>query len=469
MAVVYDLKREIEARTGIKIEDQGLSVDSFPDEMPLQFVAEHLDGTPILLFNLGKSTPAPKKVPERRIEPPGPAPMWLDEDDHGFNPYMRGNTKINTNANAKYNIGTTITPNDFRKLLDLVEIDSDLFTQQFEYQYSLIHPNFTGGPFSEFYQKRCVQQKEILYLSLHPADDTKYTDARSFKNLILTNPMVCECFKTIGVGCWVGEVSDEIAATYKQVFGTGIKYPFMALVGHIGNQFTILDFHNEGIVAVELVEKIQNAMSEYARIVNKLEQEELRRATERMEVEEQDREFKETQRRDAEQAERTRKEKEAEAREKEEAKQQQEDMEKLQEAIRASQRFSLEDARNDALAKFAALPPEPARTSVPKPARIGMRLPDGSRIDRFFSTQAPFQQVLDWVSGVVATKLTEQNFLDDNSPPLDSSGLVVPWTISAYELVLNSPQKSLSCDNAQETLEALQLIPQAMLFLQRKN
>jgi hypothetical protein len=77
---------------------------------------------------------------------------------------------------------------------------------------------------------------------------------------------------------------------------------------------------------------------------------------------------------------------------------------------------------------LAALAPEPKEG---KNATIAIRLPDGSKIQRKFPVSDPFSNVLVFVEGTVASRLTDENFLDDKSSLENTE--VVPWTIASYE------------------------------------
>lgn len=49
-----------------------------------------------------------------------------------FHPFLDGRTAIGTNPNAQFGIGSSITSNDFQRLLDVCETDAELFTHNFE-------------------------------------------------------------------------------------------------------------------------------------------------------------------------------------------------------------------------------------------------------------------------------------------------------------------------------------------------
>lgn len=99
----------------------------------------------------------------------------------------------------------------------------------------------------------------------------------------------------------------------------------------------------------------------------------LRKEQQRLEVQEQDRKFKEAELRDAE------------------LQRQKHEDKMIVEATQASKKHEIVSARNKALQRLADLPPEPLRTSVPRPIKIGVRLPDGSKVERFFVSNAKFQ------------------------------------------------------------------------------
>lgn len=66
------------------------------------------------------------------------------------------------------------------------------------------------------------------------------------------------------------------------------------------------------------------------------------------------------------------------------------DMKDLALIIQESKKASIAQARHDILDRYRQLS-EPAPDSIPKPVRVGLRLPDGSRLNRLFSPNSKFE------------------------------------------------------------------------------
>jgi len=336
---------------------------------------------------------------------------------------------------------------DMLSFLEGCEIDTDFVTQTFECKFGETHPDWVGGSFSEFYQQHCVIGKKVIFVSLHPTE--QHTEDTFFKSLVLSNRLVKNYFASSGIPYWIGEVSPEQEAYYYQSFNKKLRYPYQALIVQKGSTFTILDTKEDTLPPVQFIEWLKSQLSSHALYLERLRLEEVRKETERLEVAEQNRKFKESETRDVE----IQRKKDEDA--------------EMSEITQISKKYAVAGARKHALSKLDELPPEPPRNSTPRPYKIGIRLPDGSKIDRFFPPDAKFQVVLDWVAAKIAEKLTDDTFLDDTSPSLDAPGAVIPWTITAYRLVLSFPRKSFSSADSQSSLESLDLGPQAMLFLER--
>jgi len=76
---------------------------------------------------------------------------------------------------------------------------------------------------------------------------------------------------------------------------------------------------------------------------------------------------------------------------------------------------------------------------------------------------------LDFLSGIIAERLNDDNFLSDNSPPIDSDEEPIPWSISDYELVINSvPKEIFGVEHSTKTLKELGL-KRSLLNMQRKE
>jgi len=453
---IFDLKKAIEQKTGVQTEFQNLLFDiqDLQDDIPLSFL-DLSPEVPVLLLNDGP-THSPLGVDAHFPSTLASADQtWAAQSyspPEPFQPFLSGTTRVSTNPTSfqQLTVADSLMPDDFRKLLDICEVDVDDFTQRFEQNYGTVHPLFHGGPFSEFYQQQCVVEKRVIFLSLHPS--LPVPQDNFFKSHVLANQVLTNCFNMLSMPYWVGEVTLPIEQTFEQIFSTKLQYPFMALIANIGGSFNVLDFHNSGIIAKELIDKLERGHNNYRLIQEKQQRNEAILNAEREQIQDQNRRFQEAELRDTQ------------------AHRKKVDDEKIATITAASKRTALADARTDALLKGASLPVEPSPSqALPKPFKLGVRLPDGSKIDRYFVPTDLFQVVLDWVSFQVANRLTDDTFLDDRSPPLDGDQPVVPWTIDAYELVLNYPKKALSELHANTSLSQLGLGSQAMLFLQRKS
>jgi len=147
--------------------------------------------------------------------------------------------------------------------------------------------------------------------------------------------------------------------------------------------------------------------------------------------------------------------------------QKQEDIEMAQVST-ASKITTLQDVRKAAIDLAKQLPPEPDSKSIPKPVRIGIVLPDGTKKQRSFSPQQTIEAIFNWVRGEIAIRLTDETYLDDKSPPLDSPGEpVIPWTIDAYELVSSFPKLSFTINDVKKTISESGLGGGGLLLLQK--
>jgi hypothetical protein len=361
-------------------------------------------------------------------------------DDQDYHPYLDGRTAIGTTPHAQFGIGSSITSNDFQRLLDVCETDAELFIHLYEEKFGLVHPDFLGGPFSTFYQANKNSKKPIIIMIQNQAN----TDNVFFNSLVISNPQLVKYIKDTDVKFWVGEMNAETEKTYKTIFGTPMKYPFCAIVGNVNNNFTVIDFVNDLCTFNDLMKRIGKAAAHIENEIEKKRREAEMRDNERKIREEQNELYQRSQRED---------------RMKEEQKQEEEEMAIVSSA---SKQTTLQECRKYALDAAANLPKEPDAKSVPKPTRIAVTLIDGTRVQRFFDQNCKLESVFIWVSGLVAERLTDETFLDDKSPPYDSIGeAIIPWTIEAYELVLAQPKKTFNMNNdAKSTLLEVGLAPQ---------
>jgi len=458
-ANVGDLKNRIQDRTNLIPSKQQLVLSSdfdITDDIPL--IALGIE-EPVLLLEkeVPRSTQSPQiSRPVQRSTNSNsgysshqtsimgniPHMYYQQHNQGGYNnyydyePYLDGRTRIVTNPHSQFGIGSSITSNDFQRLLDLCETDSELFTHNFEQKFGGIHPPFICGPFSEFYQANKNSKKPII-INIHGPG----TENTFFCSLLLSKPEVVRCIKELEIKFWVGEMSKENECHYQSVFGVPIKYPFLAVVGNIGNNFTVIEFVNELCPFNELISKLTKATNHLAAEIESRRLEAQARENERRVLDEQNKLFQQSQRED--------KMKEI---------QKQEDAVMAQ-VTTASKLSTLQDMRRSAIEMAAKLPPEPDAKSVPKPVRIAVAFPDGTRKQRSFSAEQKLDAIFIWVRGEIAGRLTDQTFLDDKSPPFESLEPVIPWTIDSYELVSNYPKKSFSIRDADSTLTQCGLAP----------
>jgi len=241
---------------------------------------------------------------------------------------------------------------------------------------------------------------------------------------------------------WVGKVTKDIEKQFHSVFGVPMPYPFVALVGNINSTFTVLELIKENMLANELIAKLGVGINAYKRHLQKEKEEENKRKIQRLLKEEQNLAF---QRSLAEDAEKERRKKEEEEK-------------------KSINLVFLSEARNAVLQTWSMLPPEPDNKFI----RVGIRLPNGSRVERKFAPQNTLQLVYDFAAGSIANDLTDETYLDDFSPTLDSEQTIIPWSIQKYELVQNYPKTTFGLKDADKSLAEFNLGGQTMLFLQRK-
>jgi len=474
-ANVGDLKNKIKERTGVEPSRQqlvwgtGISDEEITSDIPL--VAMGLEDA-IMLFE----KPLPQASPVNR------QPSFQRENyqpDHGafhfqtqqtsffgnlhqstfnnnntnynafshdyddFQPYLDGRTTIGTTPHAQFGIGTSLTSNDFNRLLDVCECDSELFTYEFEEKFGVIHPAFYGGPFSTFYQANKDSKKPII-IYIHSRDNT---DAVFFSSLVLANPEVVKCLKELDINFWVGEISKDNEKVYKSIFGQPIKFPFLAIVGNINN-FTVIDFINELCPHKEFIKRVTTAATKLQNELEKKRREKEMRENERRIKEEQNELYQRSQRED---------------KLKEQQKQEDEEMAIVS---TASKQTTLQECRKTVLEAAANLPKEPDVKSIPKPVRVMVALPDGTKKARYFNQNDKLELAFIWVSGLIAERLTDETFIDDNSPPIDSIGqAVIPWTIDSYELVSSFPKRSYTIKDKNSTFLEVGIAPQGCLLV----
>jgi hypothetical protein len=410
---VYDLKKAISERTGVAPANQQL--DGFA--MPAH---ELTDDLPLLALDV---------MPMH--------PLLLRQ----FKPVIK-----NVTANLQTEKTHDLTLEDFTALWDTAAVDGDAFTAQFEEMYGPVHPTFRGGQYSEL--TKFLRTRHRLCVVLLDADLKLHQELLEFYSQTITSESLAQLLDTNFV-TWVGQVDLEKELEFQQLFGEPLKFPFLAVIGYIDNTLTLLTTHQgQQIGPDELMGKLIELLDIYGPNLEKAKQRNAEADRKRMEVEEQNRAFEESLLADR------RKEEERIAEE------------KKQQAQYTSGLTRVKQARELALTKLQTLPAEPAPGV--KAATVQIRLPDGTKLQRKFPADALFQVVRDYTEGSVAQLLQDTTFLDDSTPDLHASD-VRPWSIGNYEFVNNFPKKRFDDSALTQSLAALGLAPQGMLFLQEKN
>jgi len=328
---------------------------------------------------------------------------------------------------------------DFSIVLDEAAVDAVEFTSNFEKTYGTVHPIFTGGRYSDA-SKVVKTNFQLMVVNIH----AEYEENIDFCKTTLSNPGLAQ-FLAEHFTYWIGFIEKTRVTDFSLLFGLPIKFPFLAIVGYIEGSMSVLDVIQGLIGADELMVKLYTFIDTYQPILDKAKRIAQEAAVQRQLIEEQNLAYTKSLEED---------------REKERIKQE----EKRQKEQEVAGRLAIiAKARANALERFAALPPEPSPEN--KPTTIAIKLTDGSRIQRKFSPDTPFQSVFDFIEGVVATRLGDTTFLDDGAPSLDNPD-AKPWTIHKYELVSNFPRRTYTVRDASMSLKELDLVPQSMLFLQ---
>jgi len=277
-------------------------------------------------------------------------------------------------------------------------------------------------------------------------------ETKDFCSIALTGDPLAKFLEDEQIPFWVGKVTREHERQFQTVFGVPMPYPFVALVGNITNSFAIIELiASENMPSLELVKRLNKGIATYKRHLHKEDEEEHLRQIQRQITEEQNRAFQRSLNEDAQ---------------KEKRRKMQEETKQTSTVIKL---VILQEARRAALKGRDDLPPEPdVNDKNVKSVRVGIRLPDGSRVERRFFASCTLKMVFDCAAGAVANSVSDENFLDDSSPPLDSEQHVIPWSIEKYELVQNYPKRSFGLHEGSKPLSELNLDSQTMLFLQRK-
>jgi len=159
-----------------------------------------------------------------------------------------------------------------------------------------------------------------------------------------------------------------------------MPYPFVALVGNINGSFTVLELISETMLSDELITRLNKAINIHKRNLQREVDKEKQRQLQRLIKEEQNAAFQMSLAED-EEKERRRKEKE----------------ETIQET-RSIKLLILAEAREAVLRSYSDLPPEPDAAN--KSIRVGIRLLNGSRVERRFAPENTLKLVFDFVSGL---------------------------------------------------------------------
>jgi len=227
---------------------------------------------------------------------------------------------------------------------------------------------------------------------------------------------------------------------FESSFKVKLVNPFVALVGFQHNRLHIFDIITDLLFVTDFINLLQKHMDTYRRYLREEKSKEWERQQRTLLTQEQNVAYQKSL-------------------EEDHSKQIQKKAEKEH---LTDQLSLLSTARQVAIQKISELPPEP---KLPPLIRIAVRLLDGSRVERKFSPSDTLQMLFDYVGGSLAEKMTDENFISSNSPPLGGPSSVIPWSISNYGLTLNYPKRVLPYTECSKTFEELGLKDQLMCFL----
>jgi len=175
-ANVFDLKRAIQEKTGVKEENQTLfglemSMQDLTNDLPI-FALGITSGQQLLLINDAPvtkvSSPEKKQSTSASYNPPTSPYSYSSYDDVDISSSKPSTTPGDRTAFPvpRLEIGRFLNLNDFKRLLDLVATDEDEFTSFFEIKYGVLHPSFIGNQFTTLFED-CKAKKRLMIVFLY--------------------------------------------------------------------------------------------------------------------------------------------------------------------------------------------------------------------------------------------------------------------------------------------------------------
>jgi len=429
---VYDLKRLICEKTQVKEELQ-YWIGEF--EIPYEYFSDDL-GITALGINHIMLVEQDNKVEMGEVRDSYKPPPTIPVTN-----ISNVNLDPNNQENSNFNVA------NFVNFMDTCgDHDEQHFTQFFESKYGVIHPNFTCGSFNQAFNAIMPEpMNRFILINLLNFDRFENFD---FCSLVLSDKGFRDFIDTYHIMYYVGLLNENLEIKYKHIFGKILVYPCIILITYYKKTLTIIESIHESLTAIELENNIRKNILEFRERFNEEIAEEMRRENNRNLVREQNQAYQHSLETD--------KLKEKQKKEEEDLKV--EKIERKRKMVREKRLLALEALSN--------LPPE---TQEKQQSTIIIRLLDGSRKERKFPLESLFQDVLIFVSGIIAERLNDDNFLSENSPPIESEQEPIPWSISDYELVINSvPKETFGIEHTTKTLKELGL-RRSLLNLQLKG
>eukprot|EP01125_Pyxidicula_operculata_P005055 TRINITY_DN1854_c0_g1_i1.p1 TRINITY_DN1854_c0_g1~~TRINITY_DN1854_c0_g1_i1.p1 ORF type:complete len:543 (-),score=142.79 TRINITY_DN1854_c0_g1_i1:124-1752(-) len=338
------------------------------------------------------------------------------------------------------------------------DIDTDIeqFEYKFEKTFGETHPIFRGGYLNQLLEV-CKIEKSLCIVNLQGSD----LETRDFNSLTLSKANLSDYLLKNNIPFWVGEISQQKEKEFIKTYGKRIKFPFLAVLGYSKGRITVIKQISETLVLKQLILLLQDAVSQYQQILIEEEQRELEQQERRDIREEQNMAYQRSVALDL-------------------AKHKAQQDEKL---LIEQRKSLLIESRLLSIKKKDTLPVEPPKQQQQQQQQkdengntiyvilIAIKLPNGSRIDRRFTSDTKLQFVFDFVESIVAERFTDETFLDDKSAQIeDVNNQLIPWSIENYELVCNYPKISFGVNMCDKTLEEVGLKDkQVLLFLQQKS
>uniref|UniRef100_A0A6B2LA25 UBX domain-containing protein n=1 Tax=Arcella intermedia TaxID=1963864 RepID=A0A6B2LA25_9EUKA len=235
---------------------------------------------------------------------------------------------------------------------------------------------------------------------------------------------------------WVALVSKRNVAHWRQIFNLQFPHPLFVLAAHMQGSFTILTILSELVLAKDLANIIQQELQTWAQYCEEEQS--------KMEVIQRNREI-------AEEQDRLYHMSVAEDEKKKELENILEEQEKLKQML-------IQKEWEKAIQLLETLTPEPSGSE--KSVRIGIRLPEGQRIDRKFHPTSKLNEIFDFIAGSYAKTKTPQTFINEADPN-------TPWDIQNYYLLQNFPKQTYTTQDANKTISEAQI--GGNLFLTKKT